>query len=41
VSKIQSSAVEVAHNREGFNDVIKTKFKPTPRKKKPAVESHE
>jgi len=36
VSKIQFYAVEVARNREGLNDVIKTKFKPTPRKKKPA-----
>ena len=36
VSKIQFYAVEVARNREGLNDIIKTKFKPTPRKKKPA-----
>ena len=34
VSKIQFYAVEVARNREGLNDSIKTKFKPTPRKKK-------
>jgi len=36
VSKIQFYAAEVARNREGFNDVINTKFKPTLRKKKPA-----
>jgi len=34
VSKIQFYAVEVARNREGLNDVVKTKYKPTPRKKK-------
>merc|ERR1719414_585537 len=39
VSKIQFYAVELARNREGLNDVIKTKFKPTPRKKKPADQS--
>jgi len=34
VSKIQFYAVEIARNRAGCNDVVKTKFKPTPRQKK-------
>ena len=39
VTKIQFYAIELARNREGLNDVIKTKFKPTPRKKKPSAPS--
>merc|ERR1719167_1014939 len=34
VAKVQFYAVEIARNREGCNDCIRTKFKPTPRQKK-------
>ncbi|XP_053639009.2 uncharacterized protein [Cherax quadricarinatus] len=34
VTRIQFFCIEIARNREGFNDSIRTKFKPKPRTKK-------
>jgi hypothetical protein len=34
VLKIQFFALEIARNKAGFNDAIRTNFKPTPRKKR-------
>lgn len=37
VLKIQFFALEIARNRGGFNDAIRTNFKPTPRKKREVI----
>lgn len=34
VTRIQFFCVEIARNREGYNDNIRTRFKPKPRTKK-------